>query len=68
MDTHLYKGEMTIPGVQLNVNVSSVILDQKQSSRKSVGPPDMSSKIVSGQMTIPRNLDRTSGVVFAPKI
>ena len=29
MDTRIYKGEMTIPGVQLNVNVSSVILDRK---------------------------------------
>ena len=29
MDTRLYKGEMTKPGVQLNVNVSSIILDQK---------------------------------------
>ena len=39
-----------------------------QSSRKSVGPPDMSVKIVSGPVTIPRNPDRMSGVVFAPKI
>ena len=39
-----------------------------QSSRKSVGPPDMSGKIVSGPVTIPRNPDRMSGVVFAPKI
>ena len=39
----------------------------QQSSRKSVGPPDMSGKIVSGPMTIHRNQDRMSGVVFAPK-
>ena len=37
-------------------------------SRKSVGPTDMSGKIVSGPVTIPRNPDRMSGVVFAPKI
>ena len=41
---------------------------QVQSSRKSVGPPDMSGKIVSGPVTIPRNPDRMSGVIFAPKI
>ena len=29
VDTRLYKGEMTKPGVQLNINVSSIIQDQK---------------------------------------
>ena len=42
--------------------------EKYQSSRKSVGPPDISGKIVLGPMTIPRNSDRMSGVVFAPKI
>ena len=39
-----------------------------QSSRKSAEPPDMSGKIVSGPVTIPRNPNRMSGVIFAPKI
>ena len=31
MDTHLYmyKAEITKPGVQLNINISSIMLDQK---------------------------------------
>ena len=38
MDTCLYKGELTKPGVQLNINVSSIILDRKHEFRtKSTG-------------------------------
>ena len=29
VDTRLYTGEMTEPGMQLNVNTSSIIQDQK---------------------------------------
>ena len=38
MDTRLYKGEVTKPGVHLNINISSIILDQKHEFRsKSTG-------------------------------
>ena len=48
--------------------MGKMFLDQLQSSRKSVGPPDMSGKIVSGPVTIPRIPDRMSCMIFTPKI
>ena len=38
--------------VELSIHCAQLV--KMQSSRKSVGPPDMSGKIVSGQVTIPR--------------
>ena len=51
MDTCLYKEEMTTPGVQLNINISSIILEQKHEFRTK------STSVVSLQRTLSKRTE-----------